>query len=207
MLTMNITIEKIVVGEFQTNCYVVVCETTGKGFIIDPGDEYEKIRDVIGRMDVQPSFVVNTHGHMDHIKEDEKFYLPVYIHRQDAECLGNPDKNLSGLFGIPFVIDVETVILEDGDIFKVGATEFEVLHTPGHSPGSVCLKSGRFVFTGDTLFCGGYGRTDLPGGSEKELLNSIKNRLMVLPDETVICPGHGPSSTIGAEKKVFGVCT
>ena len=200
---MDITIEKIVVGEFQANCYVVACKKTGRGFIIDPGDEYERIKKVIDRMDVEPSFIVNTHGHLDHIKEDEKFHLPVYIHKQDAECLRNPDKNLSSLFGFPFVVSVETVLLEDGYILKIGETEFEVLHTPGHSPGSACLKSGELVFTGDTLFCGGYGRTDLPGGSEERLLGSIKNKLLVLPDETVIYPGHGPSSTIGAEKKGF----
>lgn len=200
---MEMAIEKIVVGEIQTNCYIITCEKTGECFIVDPGDEYEKINGLVKRKKIKPSFVVNTHGHMDHIREDEKFHLPVYIHRQDADCLRDPEKNLSGFFGVPLVINVEPVVLEGGDIVKIGETAFEVLHTPGHSPGSICLRSGKIALTGDTLFCGGYGRTDLPGGSEEELFDSIRNRLLNLCDETIIYPGHGPSSTIRAERPLF----
>ncbi len=203
ILPVDISIEKIVVGDIQTNCYLVTCSKTGESMIIDPGDEYEKINRVITKKKSSPSFIVNTHGHADHIKEDEKFHLPVYIHRLDAECLHDPEKNLSAFFGDGLVVDVDPSGLEEGDTVRVGKIVFEVIHTPGHSPGSICLKSGNTVFTGDTLFCGGYGRTDLPGGSEKELFSSIRTRLMVLPDETIIYPGHGPSSTIGAEREFF----
>lgn len=200
---MDITIETMVVGDIQTNCYLVTCQGTGESFIIDPGDEYEKINRVITRKKVKPSFIVNTHGHIDHIKEDGSFHLPVYIHRLDAECLHNQDKNLSSFLGAVRVIDVEPLILEDGDTIRIGKVQFEVIHTPGHSPGSICLKTGKVVFTGDTLFCGGCGRTDLPGGSEECLFDSIKKKLLILPEETVIYPGHGPSSTIGEEKRYF----
>ncbi|MCX8082960.1 MAG: MBL fold metallo-hydrolase [bacterium] len=196
-------IEKIVVGEFQTNCYIVGCEKTGKGFIIDPGDEYEKIIKIVKNLKIEPSFIVNTHGHMDHIKDDDKFQLPVYIHSQDVECLTNPSKNLSLFFGLPFVVDVRYIAIEDGNILKAGTLSFSVLHTPGHSPGSICLICGNIVFTGDTLFCDGYGRTDLPDSSEETLFHSIRTKLLTLPDETIIYPGHGTPSTIGQERGLF----
>ncbi|MCM8778130.1 MAG: MBL fold metallo-hydrolase [Candidatus Omnitrophica bacterium] len=193
-------IEKIVVGEFQTNCYIVGCEKTGKGFIIDPGDEYKEIKEVIKKVGIEPSFIVNTHGHMDHIKDDEKFNLPVYIHSHDLECLTDPERNLSQLFGLFLTCKVQSFTVEEGDILKAGEISFQIIHTPGHTPGSICLKCGDILFTGDTLFCGGYGRTDLPGGSEETLFKSIRNKLLLLPDETLIYPGHGPSSIIREER-------
>jgi len=196
-------IEKIIVGEFQTNCYIVGCKKTGKGFIIDPGDEYERIKKVISKTGIEPSFIVNTHGHMDHIKDDDRFNLPVYIHSQDVECLTEPARNLSLFFGLPLIVEVRCLAIEEGDILKAGELSFSVLHTPGHSPGSICLSSGNILFTGDTLFCGGYGRTDLPGASEETLFKSIREKLLILPDDTIIYPGHGPSSTIGQERLMF----
>lgn len=196
-------IEKIVVGEFQTNCYIVGCEKTGKGFIIDPGDEYEKIKEVIKKLGIEPSFIVNTHGHIDHIKDDEKFNLPVYIHSQDSKCLTDPVRNLSHLFGLLLTVNVQSFTVVEGDLLKVGDISFQVIHTPGHTPGSISLKCGNILFTGDTLFCGGYGRTDLPYGSEEILFNSIRTKLLVLPDEIVIYPGHGSYSTIGQERRSF----
>lgn len=203
ILIMDIAIEKIVVGEMQTNCYIVTCGKTGESFVIDPGDEYEKIAEIVNKKKIRPAFIVNTHGHADHIKEDGKFCLPVYIHSLDADCLRDPEKNLSGFLGFPVTVEVDACVLEDGDTVNAGEMSFNVLHTPGHSPGSICLVSGKLAFTGDTLFCGGYGRTDLPGGSEEQLFDSIRTKLMVLPDETVIYPGHGPSSTVGKEKALF----
>ncbi|HOL21564.1 MAG TPA: MBL fold metallo-hydrolase [bacterium] len=196
-------IEKIVVGEFQTNCYIVGCEKTGKGFIIDPGDEHERIKEVIEKSGIEPSFIVNTHGHMDHIKDDSRFNLPVYIHPNDVDCLTNPARNLSQLFGLSLTLDVKSFTVEEGDILEAGELSFQVLHTPGHSPGSICLRCGNIVFTGDTLFCGGYGRTDLPCASEETLFKSINEKLLVLPEDTIIHPGHGPFSTIGEERAMF----
>jgi len=200
---MEIAIETIVVGDFQTNCYIVTCRKTGECFIIDPGDEYGRIKTFLSERAKHPSFIVNTHGHADHIKDDAKFRLPVYIHKDDADCLRDTERNISALFSAGLVLDVKPVLLKDGDIVRAGEISFEVIHTPGHSPGSISLMSGGVLFTGDTLFNSGYGRTDFPGGDEEKLLASIRNRLLVLPDETIIYPGHGPSSTIGAEKKHF----
>ncbi|MDD3726130.1 MAG: MBL fold metallo-hydrolase [Candidatus Ratteibacteria bacterium] len=196
-------IEKIVVGEFNTNCYIVGCEKTGKGFIIDPGDEYKRIKEVIKKVGIEVSFIVNTHGHMDHIKDDGQFGLPVYIHSEDVEYLTSPARNLSQLFGFSLNVDVKSFTVEEADILQAGELSFKVIHTPGHSPGSICLKCGSVLFTGDTLFCGGYGRTDIPGASEKQLFHSIRTKLLILPDETIIYPGHGPSSTIGQERILF----
>jgi len=196
-------IEKIVVGEFNTNCYIVGCEKTGKGFIIDPGDEYKRIKEVIKKVGIEVSFIVNTHGHMDHIKDDGQFGLPVYIHSEDVEYLTSPVRNLSQLFGFSLNVDVKSFTVEEGDILQAGELSFQIIHTPGHSPGSICLKCGSVLFTGDTLFCGAYGRTDIPGGSEKALFHSIRTKLLILPDETIIYPGHGPSSTIGQERILF----
>lgn len=196
-------IEKIVVGEFQTNCYVVGCEKTKQGFIIDPGADYRRIMEIIKTAGIEVLFIVNTHGHMDHIKEDGRFGLPVYIHSEDAGCLKDPVRNLSQLFGFSLTVEVESFTLKEGDIIRAGEISFQVIHTPGHTPGSICLKCGNILFTGDTLFFGGYGRTDLPGGSEDTLFKSIRTKLLVLPDDTVIYPGHGPSSTIGQERNLF----
>ncbi len=200
MLFMEISIDRIVVGEFQTNCYMVTCRKTGESFIIDPGDEYERIKSFIIGRKKQPSFIVNTHGHADHIKEDGMFGLPVYIHGEDSDCLHDPERNLSAFFGAALVLDIKPVLLKDGDTVRAGEALFEVLHTPGHSPGSISLRGGNLVFTGDTLFCSGYGRTDFPGGSEERLFDSIRRCLLTLPGETVIYPGHGECSTIGAER-------
>ncbi|MGC8867974.1 MAG: MBL fold metallo-hydrolase [Elusimicrobiales bacterium] len=200
---MEILIEKVVVGEFQTNCYIVGCKKTGNGFIIDPGDEYDKTQKTITKLGIQPSFIVNTHGHMDHIKDDGRFNLPVYIHSQDVECLTEPARNLSLFFGLPLTVEVRSFAIEEGDILKIGELSFQILHTPGHSPGSICLRYKNILFTGDTLFCSGYGRTDLPGGAEDILFRSIREKLLILPDETIIHPGHGPSSTIGQERNMF----
>jgi len=194
-------VNKIVVGEVKANCYVIGCEETKKIVIIDPGDEPEKIKKIIGEKNLKPEIIINTHGHIDHISANDAFGLPVYIHRLDAEFLKEPDKNLSTFFAVPYTCNCETRLLEDGDVIEVGKLTFTVIHTPGHTPGGICLKTDNVVFTGDTLFCNGVGRTDFTGGSEEKLFKSIREKLFILSDETVIYPGHGPSSTIGKEKQ------
>ncbi len=191
-------IKRIVVGDFFTNCYIIWCEETGKGAIIDPGDESEKIKHQIEKEKIKVEIIINTHGHFDHIGENEKFSLPVYIHKLDEEYLKNPEKNLSILFGTPFICNCQTKILQESDIIKIGNISLNVLHTPGHTPGSISLLGENFVFTGDTIFAGGIGRTDLVGGDEEELLNSIK-KLLKLPEKTIIYPGHGEISTLSEE--------
>jgi len=195
-------LKKIIVGDLEENCYVIADEKTGNSLIIDPGDDHERIQGFIDKNKLTPRFIINTHGHADHIGADDKFNLPVYIHKLDAQCLSDPSRNLSYFTGTPFGLLIPKVnLLENGDIIKLDSLSLEVLHTPGHTPGGICLKIDNVVFTGDTLFFGGVGRTDFPGSSEQQLLISIRDRLLSLQDETIIYPGHGPSSTIGNEKR------
>lgn len=194
-------LEKIVVGEMEVNCYLLGSENSKEIAIIDPGDDYQRIKKAIDKLKLIPKFILNTHGHMDHIGADDKFNLPVYIHRLDRECLVNPEKNLSAMFGFAYSVKSEVKSLEDCDIINLADLKLEVMHTPGHTLGSICLKVKDIVFTGDTLFSGGVGRTDFPGSSQEKLFRSIREKLLVLDEATSIYPGHGPESTIGNEKK------
>jgi len=193
-------IKTIVVGMMEANCYIVGDASTKEAFIIDPGGDYKKIKKVIDADGLRPKAVINTHGHGDHIGADGEFGLPIWIHRLDAEFLQDTSKNLSGAFGFLLKTKSASRLLEDGDILNIGRYALEVMHTPGHTPGSICLKGDGAIFTGDTLFCEGIGRTDFTYGSEEDIMRSIKERLFVLDDNYVIYPGHGPSSTIGNEK-------
>ncbi len=193
-------IKSLVVGMMEANCYIVGDESTKEVFIIDPGGDYNKIKKVIDKDNLKPIAVINTHGHGDHIGADSEFGLPVWIHRLDAEFLKDPSKNLSGAFGFLLKTKEATRLLEAGDILNIGSYALEVMHTPGHTPGSICLKEKGVVFTGDTLFCEGIGRTDFAYGSEEDIMRSIKEKLFNLDDDHVVYPGHGPTSTIGNEK-------
>ncbi|MFH1201329.1 MAG: MBL fold metallo-hydrolase [Candidatus Omnitrophota bacterium] len=194
-------LKTLVVGPIETNCYILSDEASHEAIIIDPGADSNAIRDYLKRNHLKPKFIVNTHGHIDHIGVDAQFNLPVYIHKSDRDYLDNDDKNLSNFLGIKGSAPIEIKTLEDHDTVAIANIKLEVIHTPGHTPGGISLRVDNMVFTGDALFCSGIGRTDLPGASESQLIESIKNRLLVLPDDTVIFPGHGPSSTIGQEKK------
>ena len=193
-------IKTIVVGMLETNCYIVGDDSSKDVFIIDPGADFKKIKNIIDTDGLKPKAIINTHGHGDHIGANARFDLPLWIHRLDAGFLEDPSKNLSITFGrqmIPYSADR---CLEDGDILKIGRYSLKVIHTPGHTPGGICLQGDGVVFTGDTLFCGGIGRTDFQYGSEEDIIRSIKEKLLVLDDKYVVYPGHGPSSTIGREK-------
>lgn len=196
----RIILEKIEVGPQQTNCYLLGCQKTSEALIIDPGDDYPEIEEAIQRKELSPKLIVNTHGHIDHIGADGRFKLPIWIHKLDEAFLNDPMKNLSAFVGSSGTFPSADRLLEDKDQIKIGQLSLEVMHTPGHTPGGICLKCDKIVFTGDTLFCGGVGRTDFSYSSEKDLFKSIKEKLLVLDDETTIYPGHGPSSTIGEEK-------
>jgi glyoxylase-like metal-dependent hydrolase (beta-lactamase superfamily II) len=197
-------LETVNVGPMQVNCYILAC-AEGKGaIIIDPGDQARKIQAVLDRHKLSPAMVINTHGHYDHIGADDKFGVSVYVHKQDLEMLEDAKKNLSASFSLPYKVQSEIKILEDKEIIKLDCFELEVLHLPGHTPGGIGLLMKRpqadIVFTGDTLFCQGVGRHDLPGGSEYLLEQSIREKLFSLPVETKVYPGHGPATTIGSEK-------
>ena len=193
-------IKTIPVGPLESNCYLAGDEDTKEIFIIDPGGDYKKIKSAIDKDRLKPKAVINTHGHGDHIGANNEFGIPVWIHRLDAEFLTDPSRNLSGAFGFFLKTKKASRLLEHGDILNIGKYNLEVIHTPGHTPGSICLKEDEVIFTGDTLFRQGIGRTDFAYGSEEDIMRSIKERLFTLGDGYIIYPGHGPDSTIGFEK-------
>ena len=196
-------LKKITVGPNQTNCYILGCDSAKEAVIIDPGADTQDIKRAIEEAGVAPRFIINTHGHADHIASNKDFRLPIYIHRLDADFLRSPRKNMSLFFGHFITSPAAEHLLEGGEKLNVGKLTLEIIHTPGHTPGGICIKNNKIVFTGDTLFKDGVGRADLPGSSEKDLFDSIKNKLMVLGDDIAVYPGHGPSSTIGKERKFF----
>jgi hydroxyacylglutathione hydrolase len=198
-------LETVCVGPMQVNCYILASAEGLPAIIIDPGDQERKISKILDKHKLRPKFIINTHGHYDHIGCDDKFGAPVYIHRSDLALLKDPQLNLSGVFGFGFSVKSEIKILEDNQNIELQGLILKVLHIPGHTPGGVALlmikPAEKIVFTGDTLFCHGIGRSDLEGGDESLLIQSIKEKLLTLPDDTVIYPGHGPSSIIGEEKR------
>ena len=198
-------IQKLIVGDLQANCYLVGCETTRKGAVIDPGGDAEVILDAIEKSGVDVGLIINTHGHFDHFGANgplkEATGASILIHRADAYLLTRAQVNLSSLFLRPIASPPADRFLEDGDDIDLGELHLKVRHTPGHSPGGICLVGDAFVFAGDTLFRGSIGRPDLPGGSEEALIRSIRTQLLTLADDTVVYPGHGEESTIGFERR------
>ena len=198
-------LETISVGPMQVNCYILASGEDSQALIIDPGGEGRKIKLVLDKHKLKPAFIINTHGHYDHIGSDNEFGVPIYIHSKDLALLEDPQLNLSGLFALPYRVKSEIRILEDNQNIELQDLQLKVLHVPGHTPGGIALlmikPTDKIVFTGDSLFCQGIGRSDLSGGDEFLLKKAIKEKLLTLADDTVIYPGHGPSSTIGEEKK------
>ncbi|MFQ5681031.1 MAG: MBL fold metallo-hydrolase [Candidatus Omnitrophota bacterium] len=198
----NLVLKTIVVGQLSANCYVLGHKPSGRAFIVDPGAEAGKIKGYLRDKRLQAEFVLHTHGHIDHIGADKELGLPVYIHREDKDCLFDARANLSGFMGSPFSLSKTVAnILEDNQEIEFVGLRLKIIHTPGHSPGGICILLGNMLFSGDTLFAAGIGRTDLAGGSRSRLINSIKQRLFCLDEHTVVYPGHGPATTIAREKR------
>lgn len=193
-------LETLTVGAFATNCYVLGCEKTRIGAIIDPGAEPASIIDTARKKELEIRYIINTHGHMDHILANEDlrktFSCSLCIHEKDAEMLEDPGLNLSGIKFPP--ADKK---LKEGEKIELGNLSLLILHTPGHTPGGISIVVDKNVFTGDALFAGGVGRTDFPGGDHNLLIKSINEKLLTLPDDFTVYPGHGTISKIGVEKK------
>jgi len=201
-----VILETICVGPFQVNCYVLAAADNSQAIIIDPGSDAAKIRRALKKHRLEPGLIINTHGHCDHIGADDEFGVPIYVHRADAALLRDPKLNLSPLIILAaYSVKSEVKSLEEKDKIELGRVQLEVIHTPGHTPGGICLLMRRpqdnILFSGDTLFYQGVGRTDFAGADGQQLIKSIKEKLLKLPDGTIVYPGHGPSSTIGEEKK------
>ncbi|MBC7325719.1 MAG: MBL fold metallo-hydrolase [Moorella sp. (in: Bacteria)] len=198
-------LKTLVVGPLGTNCYLVGCQETGEGAVIDPGAEGERILAAAREAGLKIRYIINTHGHIDHIGANGQVKdatgALILIHRDDAPCLTEPGRNLSTFMGAGISSPGADRLLLEGDTITIGRTiNLKVIHTPGHTPGGICLQGESLVFTGDTLFAGSIGRIDFPGGSFSQLINSVKEKLFILDDNLKIYPGHGPASTIGAER-------
>ena len=202
-------LETLTVGAYFTNCYVVWCSKTKEAIIIDPGfnsqAEAHKVLSVLKEKGLRTKFIVDTHGHPDHACGNgiakKSTGAQILIHVLDGDILSGAEKRLSAIFGFATEPSVADSLLKDGDVVRFGDVELQVIHTPGHTPGSISLRGKEAVFTGDTLFAGSVGRVDLPGGSGRDLMRSLSEKLTLLPDELVVYPGHGPMSTIGREKR------
>lgn len=196
---------KLEVGQLGANCYIVYCEKTLQGMVVDPGGDAQKILEILNREKITVTAIVNTHGHADHIAGNDELKAgtgaPILIHEEDAKMLISAQGNLSMYIGNNLVCQAADRLLADGDCIEIGEMKFQVLHTPGHTLGGICIYGNDVVFSGDTLFEQSIGRTDFPGGSHRQLLSSIKTKLFVLADDTVVLPGHGGNTTIGVERQ------
>jgi len=204
-------LEVATLGPFETNSYLVYPEGGGAGaecWIIDPSFGPGPLIERVRRLKLKPVAIILTHAHADHIAGVDEVLeafgdLPVLVHEAERDWLGDPVKNLSLLGGMPVTASGPTGTIKEGDELAVGGVTWRVLHTPGHSPGGITLyhAPSRTAIVGDTLFAGSIGRSDFPGSNGTVLERSIRETLYALPDETRIHPGHGPSSTIGQEKR------
>ncbi len=200
-------VEQLVVGSMAVCCYILGCEKTKEAAVIDPGGDEEKILQKIDVLGLTLKQILLTHSHPDHVcgnrKIKEASGAEIVAHQLEAEFMAKPEiAQYFSMLGLEASPPVDRVVT-GGDTIEIGEEKLQVIHTPGHTPGGICLYNAPHLFTGDTLFAGGVGRTDFPGGSHTELLHSINSKLFALPEETIVWPGHGYGgnrSTIGAER-------
>lgn len=201
---MTLKITRIPAGIYAANCYIISCETTKEAIVVDPGGDVDEILNAIKNNDLNVKYIVLTHGHGDHIGGiiDLKNALNslVVIHEKEREMLVDGNKNLSTMMAMGAIEMEPDLLVKDGDLLEFGDLKAEIIHTPGHTFGGISIKIGDNIITGDTLFAGSIGRTDLLGGDYDTIIKSIKAKLMIYPDNIKVLPGHGPSSTIGKER-------
>jgi hydroxyacylglutathione hydrolase len=191
-------------GPLDVNCYIIGCETTRKAAVIDPGGDAGEILQLLAKQDLQAVMVINTHGHFDHIGGNSELLqatgAELIIHQDDSPLLVRAGEHAAafGLRAEPSPAPHR--LLNGGEKLQLGELSLQVIHTPGHSPGGICLYIDDILLVGDTLFAGSIGRTDLPGGNHQLLIAGIKEKLLSLPEKTKVYPGHGPMTTIGEEK-------
>lgn len=199
-------IEHYVVGMVQTNCYFAINEQTKECLVIDPGDRADFLAEKLAAGGYTPVAILLTHAHFDHIMGAEglcrQFQIPVYVHKDDADMLQQPQLNCGSMIGTNVSLQPDEQ-LSDGEELTLAGMRFQVLHTPGHTPGGACyyFPEAEVLFSGDTLFCESIGRTDLPGGSMSQLVRSVREKLYHLPDLTIVYPGHGEPTKISTEKQ------
>lgn len=200
-------IKSYVLGGVSTNCYIIYREGTGKAVVVDPADNGAYLLNKFRELSVEPEAILLTHGHFDHILAVEDirraFHCKVYVHMDEERLLKDPSLNLSGTLGTEQMGLNADYLLKDGEVLHLLGYDWRVISTPGHTAGSVCyyIESENVLISGDTLFAESLGRTDLPTGSVSDIIQSIIKKLFVLPDDTMVYPGHGDPTTIGHEKQ------
>ncbi|MBR2071878.1 MAG: MBL fold metallo-hydrolase [Phascolarctobacterium sp.] len=198
-------IYRLEVGMLATNCYIAMNEELKEGVIVDPGGDAARIMSLVDELGINVAAIFVTHGHSDQIgalsQVREATGAPVYISEEDADMLTMADRNLSMYMASSIICKPADYFFKEGEDVTIAGMTFKVYATPGHTKGGVCLHVEDIVFAGDTVFCESIGRTDFPGGSYKQIIESIKNKILVLDDETRLLPGHGPATTVVWERK------
>jgi len=205
-LEVVLIIKKLEVGPIMANCFILGCESTKEAIVIDPGDDADRILMELAKSELNVKYLINTHGHFDHVGANKRMKevtgAKLAIHPDDEPML----KELShsaAMFGLSADNSPPAdILLKDGDEISFGEITLKVIHTPGHSRGGICLYTRGHLFSGDTLFAGSIGRTDLPGGDYDTLISSIQKKLLAFDDDTLVYTGHGPETTIGNEKRM-----
>lgn len=199
-------IKKLEVGPIMANCFILGCESTKEAVVIDPGDDADRILMELAKSALKVKYLINTHGHFDHVganrRMKEATSAQIAIHPEDEPMLKELSRSAM-MFGLSAENSPPAdLALNHGDTISFGSITLQVIHTPGHSRGGICLYTKGHLFAGDTLFAGSIGRTDLPGGDYDTLISSIKEKLLPLDNDTIVYTGHGPETTIGREKQI-----
>lgn len=199
-------IKKLEVGPIMANCFILGCESTKEAVVIDPGDDADRILTALAESGLTVKYLINTHGHFDHVSANKRMKeatgAQIAIHAEDEPMLHELSQSAQ-MFGLASENSPPAdILLKDGDEITFGEITLQVIHTPGHSKGGVSLYTKGHLFSGDTLFAGSIGRTDLAGGDYDTLISSIQKKLLIFDEDTIVYPGHGPETTIGNEKRI-----